>query len=291
MSQYLMHFQFNPNQLLHMLQMQNGFNRKVIGHDWMDGRTHKHVDFCTAMSVEASEFAEHMGFKWWKNQQPDVPQAKMELIDIFHFLISRVMESCGAHIITDLEMHDVERPKGSDLTDMTIARAMALLQGAYSQVYSTCGAGAQNRRLYEEIELAMRKVNVNRLLRKMVHHAELVECEDEAEAMDNLAQSCRVFFTVLTMMQMNFAELYLLYLGKNVLNRFRQNNGYKSGAYVKTWGVEEGKQLEDNDSLFTYVNTLLKLDNLDESVDYEALIYTHLEREYAIVRASQAKSA
>lgn len=33
-------------------------------------------------------------------------------------------------------------------------------------------------------------------------------------------------------------DLYKLYLMKNVLNKFRQDNGYKSGTYIKDWGNE-----------------------------------------------------
>jgi hypothetical protein len=34
-------------------------------------------------------------------------------------------------------------------------------------------------------------------------------------------------------------ELFKLYLGKNCLNKFRQNNGYKEKTYLKMWGEEE----------------------------------------------------
>jgi hypothetical protein len=34
-------------------------------------------------------------------------------------------------------------------------------------------------------------------------------------------------------------ELYRLYVGKNILNRFRQDHGYKEGTYIKIWQGEE----------------------------------------------------
>jgi len=34
-------------------------------------------------------------------------------------------------------------------------------------------------------------------------------------------------------------SVYKLYLGKNCLNEFRQNNGYKDGSYIKIWNGEE----------------------------------------------------
>jgi hypothetical protein len=33
--------------------------------------------------------------------------------------------------------------------------------------------------------------------------------------------------------------LYRLYVGKNILNQFRQDNGYKEGTYVKVWDGSE----------------------------------------------------
>jgi hypothetical protein len=34
-------------------------------------------------------------------------------------------------------------------------------------------------------------------------------------------------------------ELFRLYVGKNVLNHFRQDHGYKSGEYRKLWNGRE----------------------------------------------------
>lgn len=37
----------------------------------------------------------------------------------------------------------------------------------------------------------------------------------------------------------NFQEIYALYIGKNCLNQFRQDNGYKDGTYKKMWNGNE----------------------------------------------------
>ena len=46
---------------------------------------------------------------------------------------------------------------------------------------------------------------------------------------------------------MTFSELHHLYIGKNVLNDFRQNHGYKDGSYRKSWhdGREDNEHLAD----------------------------------------------
>jgi dimeric dUTPase (all-alpha-NTP-PPase superfamily) len=50
---------------------------------------------------------------------------------------------------------------------------------------------------------------------------------------------------------MSFGELYTRYVGKNVLNFFRQDNGYQDGTYRKQWS---GK--EDNEHLVEAVASL-----------------------------------
>lgn len=46
-----------------------------------------------AILIEAAEAVEHYGYKWWKKQTPDMPQVQMELVDIWHFMLSAYVES------------------------------------------------------------------------------------------------------------------------------------------------------------------------------------------------------
>ena len=71
---------------------------------------------------------------------------------------------------------------------------------------------------------------------------------------------------------MELEELFALYVGKNVLNRFRQNNGYKEGTYRKLWAGRE-----DNEHL---IEVLDKLSVTPEKIP-EAL-YSELARRYQI---------
>lgn len=50
---------------------------------------------------------------------------------------------------------------------------------------------------------------------------------------------------------MDFETLYIGYVGKNVLNFFRQDHGYKDGSYEKQWGG-----IEDNEHLVAIVGQL-----------------------------------
>ena len=47
------------------------------------------------------------------------------------------------------------------------------------------------------------------------------------------------FIDVAVQSGLNLDALYKLYVGKNILNKFRQDHGYKEGAYIKIWNGEE----------------------------------------------------
>jgi len=63
---------------------------------------------------------------------------------------------------------------------------------------------------------------------------------------------------------MDWVELYKLYVGKNTLNVFRQNNGYKDNTdgYKAQWAKPAGK--EDNE----YLTEILKYSDAD-SADFQ----------------------
>ncbi len=60
-----------------------------------------------------------------------------------------------------------------------------------------------------------------------------------------------IFLQLLNEMDSDFDDLHRIYVGKNVLNRFRQDNGYKDGSYRKQW---QGK--EDNEHLAEILSSL-----------------------------------
>lgn len=65
--------------------------------------------------------------------------------------------------------------------------------------------------------------------------------------------------------------LFESYVGKNVLNKFRQDNGYKEGTYIKIW--KDGR--EDNEHLMDYMR---EVDVKDDSVD--TVLYQLLAANY-----------
>ena len=69
---------------------------------------------------------------------------------------------------------------------------------------------------------------------------------------------------------MDFETLYVGYVGKNVLNFFRQDHGYQDGSYHKQWG---GK--EDNEHL---VDIVAQLDTTSENFKDE--LYSQMKSTY-----------
>ena len=79
------------------------------------------------------------------------------------------------------------------------------------------------------------------------------------------------FATLMAGIDLSFDELYTRYVGKNVLNFFRQDNGYQDGSYRKQWG---GK--EDNEHL---VEAVAELDHT--SPLFKDDLYQALEQRYS----------
>ncbi len=82
--------------------------------------------------------------------------------------------------------------------------------------------------------------------------------------------SVSLFVALLKGMDMSFDDLYSGYVGKNVLNFFRQDHGYKEGTYQKLW---DGR--EDNEHL---VEVVAELDVSD--AQFSAKLYQSLKTRY-----------
>jgi hypothetical protein len=73
-------------------------------------------------------------------------------------------------------------------------------------------------------------------------------CDGTTEAL------MEAFIDVAIQSGLNLDSLYKLYVGKNILNKFRQDHGYKDGSYIKIWNKEEDnvtmqRLLEENSTI------------------------------------------
>lgn len=96
------------------------------------------------------------------------------------------------------------------------------------------------------------------------------EILDNLELMTGLCAAKRfdvpLFLKIVEQAEMTSSELYRQYVGKNILNFFRQDNGYKEGTYIKVWRGQE-----DNEHLVEVLNSLdLASANYSDQV-YQAL--------------------
>jgi len=70
-----------------MMKMQEEINCK-IDPEWREARHPWH----RAIWMECAELQDHLGWKWWKHQEPDIAQARMEVVDIWHFILSMALQ-------------------------------------------------------------------------------------------------------------------------------------------------------------------------------------------------------
>ncbi len=195
-----------------MLEMQSRMNARV--HErWID------QDFAwyRAVWIECGELMDHVGYKWWKKQEPDMDQVRLEVVDIWHFGMSALfktessLDALADHISTQLAL---EAPSAVGIHEATEALA---------------------------------------------HHA-----------LETMSFSVAHFAALMRACGLTPEELYRQYVGKNVLNFFRQDHGYQEGTYIKLWGGRE-----DNEHLVEV------LDSLDEAAaDYPEAVYGALSQRY-----------
>ena len=90
------------------------------------------------------------------------------------------------------------------------------------------------------------------------------------DAIETHDANVSIFASIMEFAGMELNDLYRMYIGKNVLNFFRQDHGYKEGHYKKIW---HGR--EDNEHL---VDILEKLN--PDSVTFSDDIYRELQTAY-----------
>jgi len=176
-----------------MLEMQDSMNQRVHP-QWFA----QNYEWYRAIWIECGELVEHYGYKWWKKQEPDMDQVRLEVIDIWHFGMSALFSA--------------------DKTKDQVADEMvaALDQYAYT------------------------KVDVRKATEALAIHS-----------LQSQGFSVKLFWDLLHSVDLDFEQLYKQYVGKNVLNFFRQDHGYKDGSYIKQWSGRE-----DNEHLVEILNLL-----------------------------------
>ena len=81
-----------PDQLRELFRMQKALNERIgVSTDEFNDeqKTEWVLNYCRAMSQELAELTDSVPWKWWaKYQKLDEQNARVEVVDLFHFLIS-----------------------------------------------------------------------------------------------------------------------------------------------------------------------------------------------------------
>ncbi|MBI5386237.1 MAG: dUTP diphosphatase [Verrucomicrobia bacterium] len=81
-----------PDQLRELWRMQKALNQRIgVQTDGLNDaeQTQWVLNYCRAMSQEIAELTDSVPWKWWAKYQKFDPQnARVEVVDLFHFLIS-----------------------------------------------------------------------------------------------------------------------------------------------------------------------------------------------------------
>lgn len=213
-------------QLVSMLELQDGMNSKV-NPNWVAANNNWH----RAIQVEGVEAIEHHGWKWWKKQACDMAQLRMELVDIWHFMLSAAIQHKHGNVaLARLDM----------MTELNLHQKSVQFDNQYYLLAQLS--------LLDKLDLLVGLATAKRT---------------------NLA----LFEALLSDCGMDWAALFKQYVGKNVLNVFRQDHGYKAGTYIKIW---DGR--EDNEHL---VEVLEQVELDSASVRDE--LYTSLKARYSLI--------
>jgi dimeric dUTPase (all-alpha-NTP-PPase superfamily) len=194
------------NKILKMLELQQRLNDATNGEEWEYGMTKngKLIDWKRCSYLECAELIESYPWKHWKNidADPDYENIKIEAVDIWHFIMSQALSDYRVKELGTMETladNIINLPNFKDFEQLVTPTT----KDVYAQI--------------EVVESLM----------------QILFCGGSTE---KLIMS---FLDVAMQSGLNLESLYKLYVGKNILNQFRQDHGYKEGSYIKIWDGEE----------------------------------------------------
>jgi dimeric dUTPase (all-alpha-NTP-PPase superfamily) len=192
---------------LQMLQLQQQLNDATNGENWEAGVTKngKTIDWKRCIYMECAEMIDSFAWKHWKsiNQEPDWANLQIEVVDVWHFVMSLALQ----------EYRNDFRGSIDELA-MNVSQTVA---------YQALGEPSNGFETPDVLMAKIEEVMLDALVR-------------EGFDLEKLLQN---FFELTRMSGLDIAALYRLYVGKNILNQFRQDHGYKEGSYIKEWNGQE----------------------------------------------------
>jgi len=223
------------DKILQMLELQQQLNDSTNGIGWENGMTKndKPINWKRCTYLECAELIESYPWKHWKNidSKPDYANIKIEAVDIWHFIMSQGLEDYKRGELGSIE---------------TLAK----------NINDLANFSEFSKDLKEQYKDHYEQIAVVEDLMKIIF------CGGSTEKL------MEAFINVAMQSGLNLDTLYKLYVGKNILNQFRQDHGYKEGTYIKIWNGQE-----DN---VTMQNILEENENVTPDE-----LYKELEKAYA----------
>lgn len=195
------------SKILLMLQLQNQLNDATNGEDWVKGVTKnkKIINWKRCIYMECAEMIDSFPWKHWKNieVEPDWDNLQIEVVDVWHFIMSLAIERYSSSMKGGID------ELANDISELE----------AFAKIDTPAKKFAKQDAIIEKVENIIR----------------ISLSKDTLDIEELMAE----FFDLSAMSSLNLDTLYRLYVGKNILNQFRQDNGYKEGTYIKIWNGEE----------------------------------------------------
>lgn len=195
------------DKILLMLQLQNGLNDATNGEEWTNGITKngRVINWKRCIYMECAEMIDSFTWKHWKNidEEADWGNLQIEVVDVWHFIMSLAIENYSQTLRGQIE---------------DLAIDISNLDG------------------FNKIETKNKIFSSEDEIMQIVEEIMLVTLLKGPLDLEKLISD---FFDLVTMCGLNLETLYKLYVGKNILNQFRQDHGYKDGTYKKVWDGEE----------------------------------------------------
>ena len=203
-----------------MFALQQKLNDETNGIGWENGYTKNNriINWKRCICMESAELIDSFNWKHWKDIDKDIDweNATIEVVDIWHFIMSLVLEDYKINNRGDLDV------LASTIVD--IQGFERFTKESYSK---------------ESVE-PMQIINDVESIINLTTSYDMKIYDGLVKEYFSLALKCGV----------NLKSLYKYYVAKNILNKFRQDNGYKEGSYRKVWN---GK--EDNEVMLEILNT------------------------------------
>lgn len=264
----------SKEQLAEMFLLQKKMNDDTNGKSWIVGFTDKgrEVNWPRCIYGEAFEMLDSYPWKHWKDisGKADIGNAQVELVDIWHFLMSyglHVQYMIDHEVILN-DLLESNKEFSQDHFDKSFEKSISK---NLTQRSLDCFNKGHEENLSKDYDVKSFFKKVDELV-FLSSKAAMEEHEDKTVA--SFAKRLFLYESMLTIMgSISKEDLSFnapaLYLGKNALNKIRQDNGYKEGSYIKMWN-----DLEDN------VCMMEILENIPEDEISFSKIYDELDLKY-----------